>query len=82
LCDRPEASLLRNFIKFIDTALATNDQIVKVHRDSLHDLFQWLYQELILKLSTELKNTDLVKFLNYKLLLKYPVLADYINVKN
>ena len=45
-------------------------------------MFQWLYQEVILKLSTGLKNTDLVKFLNYRVLRKFPQLADYLNVKN
>lgn len=45
-------------------------------------MFEWLYQEVILKMSTILKNTDLVKYLNYRLLHKYPELAHYLNVKN
>jgi len=53
-----------------------------VQRSELYDVFQWLYQEIILKLSTELKNTDLVKYLNYTILQRYPQLADYLNVKN
>ena len=48
----------------------------------MHDLFQWLYQEIILKLSIELHNTDLVKYLNYKILSKYPQLASFLAVKN
>ena len=35
-----------------------------------------------MKMSTELKNTDLVKYLNYRLLHKYPELAHYLNMKN
>ena len=53
-----------------------------MQRSELYDVFQWLYQEIILKLSTELKNTDLVKYLNYTILQRYPQLADYLNVKN
>jgi hypothetical protein len=53
-----------------------------VNQDTLFDLFQWLYQELILKLSSELNNADLVKYLNYKLLLKYPELADFLSLKH
>lgn len=33
-------------------------------------------------MSTELNNADLVKFLNYMILQKYPQLATYLIVKN
>ena len=33
-------------------------------------------------MSTELNNADLVKFLNYMILKKYPQLATYLIVKN
>ena len=33
-------------------------------------------------MSTDLKNTDLVKYLNYRLLHFYPELAHYLNIKN
>ena len=32
-------------------------------------------------MSTELKNTDFVKFLNYSILQKYPALAHHLNMK-
>ena len=61
---------MRSFIKSVDTVLNGEEQStnLKVGRNELYDLFQWLYQELILKLSLNLKSTDLVKFLNFKLL--------------
>ena len=33
-------------------------------------------------MSIELHNTDLVKYLNYKILTKYPQLASFIAMKN
>ena len=33
-------------------------------------------------MSSDLNNADLVKYLNYRLLLKYPELADFLCVKH
>ena len=74
------------FIRLFDETLASSPSLpqtqFKASRQDLQDLFQWLYQEIILKMSTELNNADLVKFLNYMILQKYPQLATYLIVKN
>ena len=51
-------------------------------RKQLLDIFQWLYQEIILKLSTQLNSSDLVKYLNLMLMRRYPQLATYLQVKS
>ena len=45
---------------------------LKMTRAQLYDLYQWLYQEIILKLSQKLPSSDLVKYLNYLILSQQP----------
>ena len=47
----------------------------------MYDQYQWLYQELILKLSQCMSSSDIVKYLNLMILKKYPSIATYLQVK-
>lgn len=43
-------------------------------------MFKWLFQELLINLNL-MRNNELVKFLNFLILKKYPALLQYIKNK-
>jgi len=47
------------------------------HRQDLYLLFKWLFQEMLINLNL-LRNNELVKYLNQRIILKHPVLLSYI----
>ena len=50
------------------------------NRCDLYFLYRWLFQEVLLNLSL-LRNSELVKYLNYLILKKHPQLLAYVKNK-
>ena len=71
-----------SLLKLIDTAAPLLQKQGELQsREKTFVLFQWLFSEALLELG-KMRNFDLVKYLNFKILETNPSLLDFLSVKH